>query len=172
MEKDSENEEKFQWKRYAVLAAVIIVVIALIIIAQLNKGDIVLYKDDQVENSILSLKANGNSIHSYSDGGTIYLFLPSYITSNYMRIDGELEKMYIDGKELKWMWKFQYNHEYLCHASDGMDEYDFTLVIMKSDNINTIFIDTESKSMVNIWEDKSYKEPATTAMYDNEGNLV
>lgn len=133
---------------------------------------LVLNRNEETDNVIFSVMIDGRNIHAYSEGNQVYLFLPSYVNSDILILDDTLEPIWIDGIRLNDKWQFNYDQSYLCQASDRGEILQFTLTIMKSDSVNTIFIETESGNMLNVWADKENKEPGMAFFYDEKGNKV
>lgn len=149
------------------------VVWCMIYIGYQKQGDIlILNKDDSVSNIVFSVEVNGQNIHAHSEGATVYLFLPSYVQTNRMKVDESIEGVWIDDEEISGSWKFQYDTPYSCKVEDMGEVLEFWLMVKKSQNLNSIFIQTESGSMMQVWSGKEYREAGSALMLDEKGNIV
>lgn len=99
------------------------------------------------------------------DGG-YYLFLPDGVDASALTVMFDFDSFSVDGKELKSGEKtdvFSEKGSYSV-AADGKD---YTLVVLESDNLPAVYIETESGSLDKIHADKDYKEKGSFAAYEN-----
>ncbi|MDD6570759.1 MAG: CotH kinase family protein [Thermoflexaceae bacterium] len=136
-----------------------------------EKG-IILYKDAFCNDVYLSAVQKDVSIHAVFNGNGVYLCLPSFFEAEVMYIDDTIESICIDGEKIGNKWKFQYNHIYWCQVTSGGNTAEFPFCIVKSENMDTMFIDTKSGSMDYVWEDKGNEEAGTLVVYNADGAIV
>lgn len=153
------------------IAAVLLAVIVMLShISENYRGNLKLYKGG--EDSFFSVSVNGRKIESFTNNGVVYLFLPSYVTSDIMLLDKTVDGLMINGIEVKTWWHFIYDFEYeFAYEIDGT-LYQGKLLIKKSSDINTIYIDTASGSMDSVHADKDYGEPGKICIYDENGKTI
>lgn len=103
------------------------------------------------------------------DGG-LYVFLPSYVQmENVTYAHNGFEKIVIDGQVLKDGMSceaFEINKTYKLQADKNT-----TICFLKSNNVATIYIDTQSGNLEHIHNGKDEKEAASVRLLDQEGNL-
>lgn len=110
-----------------------------------------------------------------------YLFLPGYSAAqnvfidlngaDYARFDDGTDE--IDIKNGKALSSLKENTVYECTIfRDGTVCRDMKLCIMYSQNLPTLFIETESGSMGWIDADKQYKEPGEFLLVDSNGSVA
>ncbi len=128
---------------------------------------------DENHSLVLSLKANdGNRIlYPWFDesSGITYFFLPSFVQDNRIYCDYlKDELLTIDGdflsKRTGFTWEPETSYSIEC---DGQ-EYD--VVFMKSANLPSLFLETESGSMEAVNADKEYEEPGSVSLVNTTGN--
>ncbi|MCM1545015.1 MAG: CotH kinase family protein, partial [Ruminococcus sp.] len=104
--------------------------------------------------------------------GKYYVFLPSNADLSKLNIAfDDVKSITVNGKKVesgKTTDAFKKGGEFQIEALSKA----YTLVIMKSDNIPAIYIETESGSLDNIHESKQNKESAQIAAYENGKQTV
>jgi hypothetical protein len=68
------------------------------------------------------------------------------------------------------LYDFSYNEKYSCRELSTNEE--FTLCIMQSANLPTIFMDTDSGTIENIWADKEVEENGKIRLLSQDGELL
>lgn len=148
----------------------LVIIVAVSHLSERFRGNLKLYRGS--ENNFFSVSVDGRRIESFTFDGVVYVFLPSYVTSDIMFLDQSVDSLLINQTEVKIAWHFIYDLEYaFSYEMDGV-RYEGKLMIKKSSDINTIYINTESGSMETIWSDKDYKEPGEIFIYDEKGRTV
>lgn len=131
------------------------------------------FQTDENHSLVLSLKADdGNRIlYPWFDesSGITYFFLPSFVQDNRIYCDYlKDEFLTIDGDFLSkrscFTWKPETTYSIEC---DGQ-AYD--VVFMKSANLPSLFLETESGSMEAVNADKEYEEPGSASLVNTTGN--
>lgn len=148
----------------------LIIIVAICHLSERFRGNLKLYEGNK--DTFFSVSVDGRIVESYTYNGVVYLFLPSYVTSDIMFLDDSVSGLMINGIEVKTLWHFIYDLEYEFAYEINGDVYQGKLLIKKSSDINTIYIDTQSGSMEQVWEDKDYVEPGQIYIYDEKGNTI
>ncbi len=149
----------------------LVIIVAVSHLSERFRGNLKLYEGNK--DTFFSVSVDGRMIESYTCNGMVYLFLPSYVTSDIMFLDDSVSGLMINGIEVNRWWNFIYDLEYeFCYELDGV-LYEGKLLIKKSSGINTIYINTESGSMENVWNDKDYSETGGQIyIYDENGKAI
>lgn len=124
-----------------------------------NKGILLLKRSDN-PGSVLSIELGGNTVNGHIYGNTMYFFLPSHATSRIIVIDDSINKLAINGNDVNSFMIFRYETQYSCSVEVDGAVMEFPIIIYKSDNIDSMFVETESGSMDFVWEDKANRESA------------
>ena len=107
--------------------------------------------------------------------GEYYVFLPSYAVFGEAEIRlNTTVPIYVDGKILTEGMDceiFQSDVVYDVTYTAWGQEYSHTIVFMKSANVATMYIDTESGSMEYIHDKKGNEEAGTISLYTPNGTL-
>lgn len=137
-----------------------------------KEKSIILYKDMECENVYVSAVQKDVSIHAVFSGRGVYLCLPSFFEADVAYIDDTIETLYIDGQKIGDKWEFQYNQVYWCQMESGGNVAEFPFCIVKSENMDSMFINTKSGSMDYVWEEKDNEEAGTLLVYNADGTVV
>ena len=104
-----------------------------------------------------------------------YFFLPSWVKGEkiYYRALGQSD-IFIDGKKLSDSGYFcwEEGRSYLVETGEDREQREsnrYHLIIMRSENLPSIFISTESGKMDAIYENKEYGEPGTIDVIEGNG---
>lgn len=98
--------------------------------------------------------------------GNYYLFLPDGVDASALTVDFGFSSLSVDGKELKSGEKTDAFSGKGSHSviADGQS---YTVVVLESDNLPAVYIETESGSLDQIHADKDYKEKGSFVAYEN-----
>ena len=123
-----------------------------------------------VESSGMKEKIKG--WHDWLDG-VFYVALPSY-ADGAIKLDWKYaDSLFIDGKkQKKGKWKYETGRRYLfSFVYDGETVEEFSVELVESGNMPTVFINTESGSMENVDADKQNRETGVFYLLDEAGEL-
>lgn len=116
------------------------------------------------------------NIYPWEKDGVLYFFLPAsfnweqaelIVHNGYLQIDGKN----VDFTSEEGYQNYEMNTDYTYHFSWGDVEEEGTLLFMKSANIGTVYIETDSGSMEWIDQDKEYQEGGWILITDCAGNV-
>ena len=130
--------------------------------------------------NISTLSVDADSAESALDRGAVkwyyannvyYLFLPSGADSSNMTVwfDADAD-VFCNGTQLK-------NGEKTSVFAEGGDyvltcgEAEYKLKVLKSENVGTIYVTTESGNMAAVHANKEHKEPGEITILDKDGNV-
>ncbi len=123
----------------------------------------------------LSFYVGDEVIRAWEGEDAYYLFLPSYADLDEVEMtsySGDFEVV-TTGKKLGEGTKlsdFSYNEKYLCKSLVTKEE--FSICIMQSSNLSTIFLETDSGTIEHIWADKAIEENGKIQVVSTEGELL
>lgn len=123
-----------------------------------------------VESSGMKEKIKG--WHDWRDG-VFYVALPSYADGE-VKLDWKYaDSLFIDGKkQKKGKWKYETGRRYLfSFVYDGETAEEFSVELVESGNMPTVFINTESGSMENVDADRQNRETGVFYLLDEVGEL-
>ncbi len=135
------------------------------------------------QNSIfITIDVNGSKreIYPYENpiDGLTYFFLPTYVNDNTIYIKTPFGKtITLNGEPLKNRYKFEWQNDeiYNISVTDSINNVssgsEYQVVFMKSANLPTIFIETQSGSMEYLHENKENKEAGQICIMEENGNL-
>ena len=128
--------------------------------------------DDNL-NPIISLNVNNSKekikLWFNKRDGLYYFFLPSFVSDNKIYCDELKDYITLEGKTLSRGSSFQWDEDKVYHLSCG--QKDFQIVFMKSSNIPTVFVGTESKSMEYLNADKERIETGNITVIQQSKNI-
>ena len=138
------------------------------------------FRTDENNMPFLTLKANGNNeiLHPWFDesSGLYYFFLPSFVDDNHIYFDSlEGSSVSVDGLPFSRWSRFDWDAHTLYTICCNEQEY--PIVFMKSANLPSLFLETESGSMEYLNADKANEETGRiclinqTKNVDYQGNL-
>ena len=130
--------------------------------------------------NISTLSVDADSAESALDRGAVkwyyannvyYLFLPSGADSSNMTVwfDADAD-VFCNGTQLK-------NGEKTSVFAEGGDyvltcgEAEYKLKVLKSENVGTVYVTTESGNMAAVHANKEHKEPGEITILDKDGNV-
>ena len=121
---------------------------------------------------VLSLKADGSEKLLYpwvneADGLT-YFFLPSFVQGHRIFFDRK-ETIEIDGKAISCWNSFEWEDRTVYSISCEGQEYE--VVFMKSANLPSLFLETDSGSMEYLNADKANEETGAVQLVKASGNV-
>ena len=131
-------------------------------------------------NIIITIDTNGSKrdIYPYLNpiDGLTYFFLPAYVDDNTIYIKSPLGKtVTLNGEPLKNRYKLEWqnNEIYNLSITDSISSpgSEYQIVFMKSANLPTIFIETQSGSMEYLHENKENREPGQICIMEENGEL-
>lgn len=129
----------------------------------------------------LTIEVNGREKEFYPyenpiDGLT-YFFLPAYVEDNAVSIKKPLGTIVlINGESVKNNDKFEWKNDEIYQITIADDtnyspDVEFQVAFMKSANIPSVFIDTQSSSMEYLHADKEHEESGQLCIIGADGNL-
>ncbi len=123
----------------------------------------------------LSFQYQNEIIHAWGEEDSYYLFLPSYIAVEEMQLTSYSVEFEIVEKNRRiqnkdYLTDIALNERMLCRSLSTGKE--FFLEVMRSENLPTLFMETDSGSMEAIWLDKEVEENGKLRIYDVNGNAV
>lgn len=99
-----------------------------------------------------------------------FLFMPGDADLSKVKIESSTDKaLSLNGTEITYQETFSLSTETEYTLSVGEENY--KLLVLKSENIPTVHITTQSGSMANVHADKSYKEKASIVI-SSDGEVV
>ena len=160
-------------KTRSLVALLAMIILLGIYLLHIQNRAVQLYMDENKE-LILSLKLNDGEkvIKPWLDRreGIYYFFLPSFVTNQKVYFDKLIEdNVVLDGEQihkrshLQWQKENIYIFEY-----DGKS---YPCSFMKSSNIPSLFVNTESGSMENLNQDKEYEESGDIWLVNQNRNI-
>ena len=161
------------FRKYKILIAVIVfAVIPMLLIAALGE-----YRVIRRDTMLLSARIDGTSyeIRPFFDNidGIIYFFLPMFFEldeATFLISSGN--RLYLDGERIKngaAMSGFKIDEEYDARFSSMLVPSNHKLVFVKSNGLPTIFVETESKALMEIHRDKTHKERGSIQIVSPSG---
>ena len=132
------------------------------------------FQTDENNMPFLSLKANGNieTLHPWLDekSGIYYFFLPSFVNDNHIYFDSLKDtSVSVDGLPFsKWSrfdWEADTPYTIYC------DEQEYQVIFMKSANLPSLFLETESGSMDYLNADKANAETGSVCLINQAKNV-
>lgn len=119
---------------------------------------------------IAETEGGSETIHCWErEDGAGYVFLPGFVEMSSLYLSGETA-IILDGEFLEIgadCGQLQINTAYSVDGVKGLS----TLTFLRSQNLPALYIDTDSKSMSYVHEEKTHKESGALRLYDNEGNV-
>lgn len=150
-------------KQYIYVAIILIVSIPLIFLSYK-------YTDDtKALTFTLSLdKGNTYSVKAFNSDNSLYLFVPGFVSMDSVRLSSD--QLVIDGAEFAFgdaisEVSLNERHEIIYRKK----KYDF--YILQGSEISSLFINTATGSMNEVYSDKNHKEAISIMAYDKEGRL-
>ncbi|MDE7339347.1 MAG: CotH kinase family protein [Lachnospiraceae bacterium] len=129
---------------------------------------------------LLTIDANGRETEFYPyenpiDGLT-YFFLPSYMEDHVIYMKKSFgETLLVNGEPVKdnhkLEWKNDEIYQIAVTGNPNCPPAEYQVVFMKSANIPSIFIDTQSGSMEYVHADKENKESGQICIIESDGSL-
>lgn len=110
-------------------------------------------------------------------GGRMYVFLPSYAAGLPLELNWRFaDRLLIDGEEWENGQSFdsyELNREYVFEFwDDGTMQEAWTVVLLCSQNLPAVFIDTDSGSMETVDADKENREEGFFCLVDTDGSVA
>ena len=158
------------WQRISRIMVIAICLMGIVGLLYLDNREEV--NSDEME---LSFYLEDEVIRAWKGEDAYYLFLPSYAEVSDLRMTPYARSFEVIGtgeivKKGDSLHNFSYNTKYSCKAHTTEEE--FTFCIMKSANLPTIFMDTDSGTIENIWADKEVEENGTIRLISQDGELL
>lgn len=128
------------------------------------------------ENSIeLSFLLEDEIVNAWKGEEGYYLFLPSYAALNDIKLSSYSTEFEITDKEVLVMRggtlsELACEEWYECKTTASKERFSF--YIMKSENLPTVYMETDSGSIEEIWSDKRLGENGKIQIYDENGTRV
>lgn len=133
------------------------------------------------KNAPLSVRVySDNSVQKISawydaESETYYFFLPSYANPGNTKISvGEYENLMTDGKQIKdgddVFELFETDRKYLLKESGFLGKT-HKVSFAKAENVSTMYVETSTGSMKEVFKNKNHEEPATVKVYDADGTV-
>lgn len=135
-----------------------------------NSNEIKLLNNEDGFYFIVTYENETATIYPWYDEttGIWELFLPSYLN------DDGIVNIIIEADEIRFLDLQTHNNKIALNSKviykiDGLEQEAIKFRINLSENISSIFIETESKTMQNVDEDKDYKERGTISSVNKDG---
>ena len=132
------------------------------------------FETDENGTLVLALTADGSEELLYpwvdANTGITYFFLPSFVRDNQIYSDNmEKDSIWVDGERLsQWRsfkWEEQTSYSVSCKGQD------YQVCFMKSGNLPTLFLETESGDMNYLNADKKNEEAGEIHLIKPSGNV-
>lgn len=123
-----------------------------------------------------TVTCNGVSVKPWEDDeGNLYLFLPSYFDRKLTEIQVIEGKLTLDGREIgpEGVSLDDYEEEtpYTYQLRFRDEEKSGQLSFVHSENTGTVFLETDSGSMEQVYADKEYREGGRILILDGDGEV-
>lgn len=152
------------------------IIIILLCLAGIG-GFVYLDNMEEVNNAKMELSfyLGDEVVRAWEGEDAYYLFLPSYADINNIRLttySSEFEVMSTGERigQKDNLSGLSYDEKYNCRGASTKEE--FVLCIMKSQNLPTVFMDTDSGTIEHIWADKEIEENGKIRMLSQDGELL
>lgn len=113
---------------------------------------------------------DGVSIHPWTDGEEMYLFLPSYFVWEETELFFSGDGNELNGEPVRGgvsLGTIQEAQGYSFLDQEGLERQ---LYVQQSEHVGTVYIETSSGSMASVDADKEYGESGRILVYDADGN--
>ncbi len=155
------------------------IVILSIVFACLLAISIVYFKSEN-RTIPLSLKITSNDVTEIinpwcDDDGKWYFFMPSYSSASNTVLVANGDGCYLQGALLtneQTISAFNTDTEYHFEQHNLFTDWDTTIVFMKSANVASMYIDTQSGSMKKVHSDKENEEKINLSLWGEDGELL
>lgn len=160
-------------KRLGLVSALLILLFVLSVVI-IDKNRMTQFIVESEENFYISLKLDSRMqeiLPWYDETDNLYyFFLPSCVHDQMIFFDSETSyRMVLNGKKISkrdtFLW--EKGEIYMLELEDNS----FQVTFMKSENLPTLFIDTESGSMDAVRSDKQHKESGMLNIVTEGGNI-
>lgn len=146
--------------------------------------------EEQRLEECVSFRYGGNHlVHCYTPGadgmdteGTGYVFLPSFADLDALWVETAASRVeFVQGEQVTSVSGkeevcccFQEQVPYTVHFYDflGREAGTKTMIFLKSGNLPTLYVNTETESMEKLDADKKYKEQAWGELVDSDGRVL
>ena len=152
------------------------IIIALLCLAGIG-GFVYLDNIEEVNNAEIELSfyLGDEVIRAWECEDTCYLFLPSYADVDDLRLTSYASGFEVvnTGEKVEKddsLYAFSCNEKYNCRSL--LNGENFTFCVMKSANLPTIFMDTDSGTIEYIWSDKEIEENGKMRLLSEDGSLL
>lgn len=176
----------YRMKRRVILGLLLVFMIAVVVFIEKNEYDRIQRDGDYMENLcfILGNSMSEQQIFCFTDKGEniSYLFLPSYARAEDVKISfAGAEQVVFAGEEGEITLKngeqisaLKYNEKYDMYFCNRKEERlaRQEIVIMHSDSLPAVFLETDSGSMEMLNANKDYEEKGRIVLFDTDGNVV
>ncbi len=152
------------------------IIIILLCLAGIG-GFVYLDNMEEVNNAKMELSfyLGDEVVRAWEGEDAYYLFLPSYADINSIRLttySSEFEVMSTGERigQKDSLSGFSCDEKYICRSLSTKEE--FVLYIMKSQNLPTVFMETDSGTIEHIWADKEIEENGKIRLLSQDGELL
>lgn len=152
-------------------------IVLLILCIILLVGFVYFDSKDELDNTELELSfyLDKEIINTWDNGQIQYLFLPAYAELDRVELSPFSEEFRVLGKDIligrgSSLAQVSFNEKLLCECIKTKEQ--FTLCIMKSENLPAIFMETDSDGVEKIWADKDHQENGTIGVYSHKGEYL
>ena len=150
---------------------ILLFVLGVIVFDKARMAQFIVENDDRF---YISLKLDGRTqevLPWYDEAENLYyFFLPSCISDSTIFFDSKPScTMMLDGRKISRRDSFLWEKDkvYLMELEDNS----YNVTFMKSENLPSLFMYTESGSMDAVWKDKKYRESGTLTIVSENGNI-
>ena len=156
------------------LVGILLILLFVLGVVTFDKSRIAQFIVENDESFYISLKLDNRTqeVLPWYDGveDLYYFFLPACVQNKEIYFDYELNiRVILDGIGISKRDSFPWEkgEVYLLELGDKS----FQVTFMKSENLPSLFVDTDSGSMNAVWNDKQYKEQGALTVVSENGNI-
>ena len=171
-------EEAFMKKKVQLLCMLVLLIVMGVWIS-LDKGKEVVFRLDENDAPVIWIKCDTGIIElsAWKDevSEDTYFFLPSFVSGNTIYF-GNLSgnKLCIDGKKINSDSKLEWQEEHV-YKFDVIDTEksakEYNIIFLKSENVPTLFIDTDSGSLEYVNSNKENEEAGQISVITQNGMI-
>lgn len=156
------------------LVGILLISLLVLGVVILDKSRMAQFIAESDENFYISLKLDDRRqevlpwYDEYDD--LYYFFLPSCVSDNVIFFDSKPGcRIAWNGREMSLRDSLVWKKGEIYYLELGANSFQVTF--MKSENLPSLFIDTESGSMEDVWKDKRHREQGTLIVANENGNI-
>ncbi len=149
----------------------------LLCIGCLKRSRGLLFDIDEEGNLIVSIRIEEEiqELYPYYDASSnvYYFFLPAFIKDNQIYNGSfNLKDLIINGKNVPFLCSMQWEEDTVYSiACDALEEGEYNVVFMRSANLHSLFIETDSGNLDKIHENKNNEESGSILVVSEKGQV-